>query len=114
MTYLPGTTPGQPSWFWRKTMKSRIIISALFLANLLLGWTPADNQSVPVEAAPAICPPAKYLIILIGDGMGNNQRLAANLYSGTTPAYQGWLQYWVSTYPAGGSYDPDQAWTYFS
>jgi len=95
-------------------MKSRIIISALFLANLLLGWTPAKNQSVPVEAAPVICPPAKYLIILIGDGMGNNQRLAANLYSGTTPAYQDWSQYWVSTYPAGGSYEPDQAWTDFA
>ncbi len=94
-------------------MKSRLIICALLLATVLLARTPAQKQSVLVEAAPAICPPAKYLIILIGDGMGSNQRLAANLYSGTTPAYQDWLQYWVSTYPAGGSYDPDQAWADF-
>ncbi len=71
-------------------MKSRLIICALLLASVLLARAPAQKQSVPVEAAPAACPPAKYLIILIGDGMGNNQRLAANLYSGTTPAYQGW------------------------
>jgi alkaline phosphatase len=95
-------------------MKSRLILSLLLLANLFLGWTPTQNKVVVVEASPAACPPAKYLVILIGDGMGNNQRLAANLFSGTTPAYQTWSQYWVSTYPAGGSYDPDQAWANFS
>lgn len=46
--------------------------------------------------------------------MGNNQRLAADLYTGDTPTYQTWPQFWVSTYPAGGSYDHDQAWTDFA
>jgi alkaline phosphatase len=95
-------------------MKSRVIISAFLLVSLSWGRTPAQKQAIPVEASSAACPTAKYLIILIGDGMGNNQRLAANLYSGTTPAYQSWSQYWVSTYPAGGGYDHDQAWTDFS
>jgi alkaline phosphatase len=95
-------------------MKSRRIFVIFLLSSLLLGWTPTQKPYAPVEASPAACPPAKYLILLIGDGMGNNQRLAANLYSGTTPAYQSWSQYWVSTYPAGGGYDHDQAWTDFS
>jgi len=46
--------------------------------------------------------------------MGNNQRMAADLYSGTTPAYESWSQYWVSTYPAGGGYNRNQAWTDFA
>ena len=57
---------------------------------------------------------AKYLIVLIGDGMGMNHLLAERAYSNATPEYQTWQQYWVSTYPSGGSYDPSQAWTNFA
>jgi alkaline phosphatase len=114
MNDLPGQTLNRPNCFWISTLKSRLIFGAFLLTSVILGWTPVQKQSTPVEAAPAACPPAKYLIVLIGDGMGNNQRLAANMYTGDTPAYQTWSQYWASTYPAGGSYDPDQTWGSFS
>jgi len=58
-------------------------------------------------------PPVKYIILLIGDGLGANQIQAANAYNGTTPAYQNWDSYWMTTYPKGGSYDPAQAWSNF-
>jgi len=57
--------------------------------------------------------PAKYLILMIADGWGANQIAAANGYSGTAPAYQSWPRHWVSTYPAGGSYDSTVAWSDF-
>jgi alkaline phosphatase len=94
-----------------KTCRMSLIF---LLASWLLSWTPAQKPEITFQASPAACPPAKFLIILIGDGMGNNQRMSANLYSGSTPVYQTWPQYWVSTYPAGGSYDHHQAWTDFS
>jgi alkaline phosphatase len=95
-------------------MKTRSLIVVFLLVDLFLVGNPIQRPPVPSATIPASCPPAKYLIILIGDGMGNNQRISANLYSGSAPEYQGWPKYWVSTYPAGGSYDPDQAWTDFS
>lgn len=58
-------------------------------------------------------PPVKYLILLIGDGLGANQIQAANAYTGTTPEYQNWDHFWMTTYPQGGSYDPIQAWSDF-
>jgi len=88
------------------------------LSGMLFGWLPinpanilaqSDLTRLPLKA----CSPAKNLIVLLGDGMGDNQRLAARQYSGDTPTYQSWTQYWVSTYPAGGSYDPNQAWSNF-
>ena len=95
-------------------MKPRLIVRTLILASLLLGWIPTRQLFFDNISARDTCSPAKYLVVLIGDGMGNNQRLAANLYTGDTPTYQTWTQYWVSTYPAGGSYDHDRAWTDFA
>jgi alkaline phosphatase len=104
----------QPFKIRIKTMKTRAIIGAFLLVAFLFGWTPVERPSIPFDASFSACPPAKYLIILIGDGMGDNQRLAADLYSGNAPEYESWSQHWVSTYPSGGSYDPDQAWADFS
>ena len=95
-------------------MRPRATSFALILALLLVGWKPAPNSPHKACIPPEYCPPAKYLILMIGDGMGDNQRRAATLYSGTAPAYVSWPKYWVSTYPDGGSYDPDQVWTNFS
>jgi alkaline phosphatase len=54
---------------------------------------------------------AKYVILLIADGTGNNHYKAANLYTGLTPAYQSWRNYWMATYPYGSSYNPSLAWS---
>jgi alkaline phosphatase len=56
----------------------------------------------------------KYIILMIGDGQGANQIQAANHYTGQIPQHQAWPVHWVSTFEAGGSYDPQQAWSNFS
>ncbi len=59
---------------------------------------------------------AKYIILFIGDGWGAKHIEAVNKYTGTTPSYQSdpqWVKHWVSTFPAGGSYDTAQAWSDF-
>jgi alkaline phosphatase len=66
------------------------------------------------EPIPPITPPAKYVIVMIADGWGANHIAAANDYTDQVPAYQAWPRYWLSTYPAGGSYDPDLAWSDFN
>lgn len=58
-------------------------------------------------------PTAQYVILLIADGWGPHHIAAANAYNATTPAYQAWPQTWMSTFPAGGSYDPALAWRDF-
>ncbi|RJQ49694.1 MAG: alkaline phosphatase [Nitrospiraceae bacterium] len=65
---------------------------------------------------------AKYIILMIADGWGPNHIEATNKYcqsSGlcSTPSYQTdpqWTKYWMSTFPAGGSYDTSQAWSNFN
>jgi len=59
-------------------------------------------------------PESKYILIFIGDGQGANHLLAANRYSGAIPEYQSWSQYWLATYPEGGAYDPQLAWSDFA
>lgn len=61
----------------------------------------------------APCPPARYVILMIGDGMGYNHIEAARQYRDTPAVYASWPQTWVSTYPAGGSYDPQETWSRF-
>ncbi|MCP4425479.1 MAG: hypothetical protein GY803_13380 [Chloroflexi bacterium] len=65
-------------------------------------------------AAPSLAPRAKYLILLIADGWGANHIAAANDYAGTAPAYQSWPRSWLSTFPAGGGYDSNLAWSDFA
>ncbi len=68
-------------------------------------------SAAPPAQAP---PPARYLILLIADGWGYPQIDAANQFSGQTPAFQtAWTHFAMSTFPAGGSYDPAQAWSDF-
>ncbi|MBE2220039.1 MAG: alkaline phosphatase [Anaerolineae bacterium] len=58
--------------------------------------------------------PAKYIIVMIADGWGANHIAATNDYTNKTPPYQTWPRYWVSTYPAGGNYQPQSAWSDFA
>ena len=55
---------------------------------------------------------------MIADGWGAKQIEATSQYTGTPPVYQtdiaNWTEYWMSTFPAGGSYDTTQAWTDFN
>lgn len=64
-------------------------------------------------AAQGNIPLAKYIILLVGDGMGYNHLQAASLYTKKIPDYQSWLSVGVSTYPEGGAYDPQSAWSVF-
>ncbi|MBI5056777.1 MAG: alkaline phosphatase [Nitrospirae bacterium] len=60
---------------------------------------------------------AKYIILMISDGWGAKHIEATNTYTGTIPLYQGdpdWAKYWMSTFPVGGSYDSNQAWSNFN
>ncbi|BBO17612.1 conserved hypothetical protein [Candidatus Brocadia pituitae] len=60
---------------------------------------------------------AKYIILFIGDGWGPKHIEAVNKYTGATPFYQSgtpWVNYYVSTFPLGGSYDTTQAWSGFN
>ncbi len=77
----------------------------------LYAWT--SNYATGQQVRRTTCPAARNLILMIGDGMGANHLLAANLYTGHTPAYQSWQHTWASTFPAGGSYDPARAWSTF-
>lgn len=67
----------------------------------------------PLAVPPAPAPIARFVILLIADGWGPNHIAAANSYTGQTPAYQTWPRRWLSTYAAGGGYDPDLAWDQF-
>jgi len=81
----------------------RLLLSGLVILALLF----------PYPASPTLLQ-AKYIILLVGDGCGDNQLQAANLYTGEIPAYQSWTSYWETTFPYSGSYDPSLAWTSFS
>ncbi len=77
----------------------------------LYAWT--SNYATGQQVRRTNCPAACNVILMIGDGMGANHLLAANLYTGQTPTYQSWSKTWASTFPAGGSYDPNRAWAEF-
>ena len=77
---------------------------------------PAVLAVVFFLTATAQAAPPKVVILMIGDGMGFNQMLAADYYqhgeAGKQP-YEApeFLRLAVSTYSAGGSYDPEKAWS---
>lgn len=71
----------------------------------------AKLWKIDLNDIPTVSP--KYIILMIADGWGANQIAAANAYVGTSPAYQSWPRRWVSTFPAGGSYDSTLAWSDF-
>ncbi|MDR4506251.1 MAG: hypothetical protein MRK01_15875 [Candidatus Scalindua sp.] len=60
---------------------------------------------------------AKYIILMIADGNGIKHNEATNKYTGVTPYYQSapeWLNYFVSTFHSGGSYNTTSCWNSFS
>ncbi|RJQ50055.1 MAG: hypothetical protein C4538_00840, partial [Nitrospiraceae bacterium] len=69
----------------------------------------------PADVCGAETDGAKYIILMIADGWGPKTIEATNKYTGMPPAYQSapWTQYWVTTYPAGGSYNTTRAWSEF-
>jgi alkaline phosphatase len=58
-------------------------------------------------------PKAKYVIVMIGDGMGAKHMEAAERYFHARAPYVAWPRAWMATAPAGGSYDPVRAWSDF-
>jgi alkaline phosphatase len=56
----------------------------------------------------------KNIILIIGDGMGFNHLKACNNFYGTTPNYQEWDTYRVSTYSKEGFYNSDSAYEDFN
>jgi alkaline phosphatase len=56
----------------------------------------------------------RNIILMVGDGMGYNTVLAAAYFKGSPPIYESFpVRCGVSTYPHGGSYDPQAAWGNF-
>ena len=90
----------------------RLIVASSTL--LFLALFPTTTGTVYSQVGPD----AKYIILMIADGWGEKHREATNKYTGTTPSYQqtgtGWTKHWMSTFPAGGSYNPGQAWSNFN
>ncbi len=77
----------------------------------LYAWT--SNYITGQQVISTDCPTAKYIILLIGDGMGANHIEATRKYLSEELSFQSWQGYWMSTYPIDGSYDPGQAWDDF-
>lgn len=59
-------------------------------------------------------PQAKYVIVMIGDGMGAKHMEAAEQYLHAPAPHASWPRTWAATDPAGGSYDPVRAWSDFA
>ena len=68
---------------WR--YRSVLLRTCIFLVLLL------SPQSLTLTIAQTSDPQAKYIILMIGDGQGSNQLLAARQYAGSTPAYRVYL-----------------------
>lgn len=56
---------------------------------------------------------AKYVILLIGDGMGAKHVEAFEHYTQGPAPHASWRRSWMATYAARGSYDPQLAWADF-
>lgn len=85
---------------------SRNVIAVLVVFSLSVGTVSEAEDFIP-------SPEAKYIILMISDGWGIKHIEATGKYTGHAPVYQSWDMYWMSTFPAGGSYDPDSAWSDF-
>lgn len=86
----------------------RILILFIFIPLLINQFTSHKKSYAQINL-----PFAKYIILMIGDGMGANHLQAANIFTNQTPDYETWKSTWVSTYPTGGDYDPQFAWVMF-
>ena len=91
----------------------KLSIRFIFLSILISGFLILTPQGVGSQWDGNS---TKYIILLIGDGMGSNHLLAANSYTGLKPDYQEdqtWRSAWISTFPYVGTYDPNFAWQTF-
>jgi hypothetical protein len=77
----------------------------------LYAWT--SNFVSGQQVLRTACPSARYIIVILGDGMGAKHLEAYNRYSGSAPAFENWTRHWMATFPEGGGYDPSQAWSDF-
>ena len=84
----------------------RTIVHMIILLPMVLS---SSNLRAAAPEAQGLS--ARHIILLVGDGMGANQILAAQRYAGRNPFESGWFSSWISTYPASGSYDPSRAWS---
>ncbi|MEQ9619026.1 MAG: SUMF1/EgtB/PvdO family nonheme iron enzyme [Deltaproteobacteria bacterium] len=84
----------------------RYIFAAAVICLLLTGSLSEGEEFLQPSGA-------KYVILMISDGWGIKHIEATGKYTGRAPAYQFWDPYWMSTYPAGGGYDPELAWSDF-
>ncbi|HIE54654.1 MAG TPA: hypothetical protein EYP90_05660, partial [Chromatiaceae bacterium] len=94
-----------------KQNEAHIMFQRFFSAVLVFIILLAVHQAGPAYGS------AKYIIILISDGQGAKHIEATNNYTGSTPAYQSdpaWTLSWQATYPDGGGYDANQAWSDFN
>ncbi len=91
-----------------KVITVAVLVLGLFAAASIASGQEAEAES-PVHA--------KYVILMIGDGMGFNHVDAASLYKHERTGALAWerfpVKYAMSTYPAGGSYDSQAAWKSF-
>jgi len=87
---------------------NRALFLPIFLLIIIIQFAPPQRAYSQVNIHFA-----KYVILMIGDGMGANHIQAANLYTKQTPNYQTWKSTWVATYPEGGDYNPQSAWSDF-
>ena len=99
----------------RAHARRRLLLTGALLAAVSM--TALGRAPVACAAEPAGRPPVRNVILLIADGWSYNDILATGYYlagrSGAQVYEQFPVRYAVSTYPAGGSYDPVAAWTDF-
>lgn len=98
----------------------RRLVNFLLLAALtvLPVWAADPCAAAPSSSSSRATQPVKNLILLIGDGMGFQHIQAASYYTSGEAASQVYnsfpVQLGMSTYPAGGYYTPEIAWSDFS
>jgi alkaline phosphatase len=87
---------------------SKSIIFAIIAVSIFMVYVSDGNSA---NLGP------KNIIIMISDGCGYNQIDAASIYqhgkSGAQIYHQFPIQFWVSTFESGGSYDSNKAWSQF-
>jgi alkaline phosphatase len=83
------------------------LVAVLAVTAVLIG---RFLRRVPGPARPQ----AKYVIVMIGDGMGAKHMEAAERYRHAPAPHAAWPRTWMATYPAEGGYDPALAWSDFA
>ncbi|GAB4276852.1 MAG: alkaline phosphatase [Coriobacteriia bacterium] len=117
----------------RSWLRPALYLAAVLVALAIVQWGAAGERAEDTQPAPEpsvatstpstetaeiradTAPKAKNVILFIGDGMGFAQVAASGLYengkAGTLPFESFPVTLAMSTYPAGGGYDPDEVWS---